>query len=76
MADAFDSRKHLPSLSTFAPQVAPGKRSPTVCQLDMEDWVAVQSLILKKGSSRVMDELRACGAMDILLFSLHNTLIC
>lgn len=56
-------------------KVAPGQRSPTVSQLDLDEWVAVQSLILKKGSSRIMDELRACGAMDILLFSLHNTLI-
>lgn len=56
-------------------QVAPGKRSPTVSQLDTDGWVAVQSLILKKDSSRVMDELQACGAKDILLFTLHNTRI-
>ncbi len=56
-------------------QVAPGKRSPTVSQLDTDGWVAVQSLILKKDSSRVMDELQTCGATDILLFTLHNTRI-
>lgn len=56
-------------------KVAPGKQSPTVSQLDTEGWVAVQSLILKKDSSRVMDDLQACGATDILLFALHNTRI-
>ncbi|CAM9929196.1 unnamed protein product [Scytosiphon promiscuus] len=56
-------------------KVAPGKRSPTVSQLDTEGWVAVQSLILKKDSSRVMDDLQECGATDILLFALHNTRI-
>ncbi|CAM9559360.1 unnamed protein product, partial [Ectocarpus fasciculatus] len=56
-------------------QVAPGKRSPTVSQLDTEGWFAVQALILKKDSSRVMDDLQGCGATDILLFSLHNTRI-
>lgn len=56
-------------------QVAPGIRSPTVSPLDTEDWVAVQSLILKKDSSRVMDDLQACGATGILLFALHNTRI-
>lgn len=56
-------------------QVAPGKRSPTVSQLDTEGWFAVQSLILKKDSSRVMDDLQGAGAKDILLFALHNTRI-
>lgn len=58
-----------------AEQVAPGKRAPTVSKLDLEDWVAVQSLVLKKDSSRIMDDLQACGAVDILLFALHNTRI-
>lgn len=54
-------------------QVTPGKRAPTVSPLDVEGWVAVQALILKKESSRVMDALKAAGATDVLIFSLQNT---
>lgn len=57
----------------WALQVTPGKRSPTVSQLHGEAWVAVQALIHKKDASRIMDDLQAVGATDILLFTLHNT---
>lgn len=60
-------------LSRARVQVTPGKRAPTVSQLDMTGWVAVQALILKKETSRVMDALKAVGATDILIFSLQNT---
>ncbi|CAM9851954.1 unnamed protein product [Discosporangium mesarthrocarpum] len=56
-----------------AKQVTPGKRSPTVSQLEDKSWVAVQALINKKDTSSIMDSLQAVGATDILLFSLQNT---
>lgn len=54
-------------------QITPGKTAPTVSQLDMPGWVAVQSLIEKKESSRIMDALKIEGATEILLFALQNT---
>jgi ATP phosphoribosyltransferase len=54
-------------------KITPGKRSPTVSQLDNNDGVAVQALVKKKESSRVMDELQRAGATDILLFSISNS---
>ena len=78
-------------------QITPGKRSPTVSQLDdgagkimkpliflvrhvplshvFLTWftVAVQSLVLKKGASKIMDDLQEAGATDILLFSISNS---
>lgn len=55
--------------------MAPGKRAPTVSPLDLKDWFAVQSLVLKKDSNRIMDELQKHGAVDILQFALQNTRI-
>ncbi|CAM9421420.1 unnamed protein product [Choristocarpus tenellus] len=58
-----------------AKKVTPGKRSPTISQLEEDDWFAVQALILKNDSSSIMDELQKQGAKDILLFALQNTRI-
>ena len=54
-------------------KITPGKRSPTVSQLDNNDGVAVSALVKKKESSRVMDELQIAGATDILLFTINNS---
>ena len=54
-------------------KITPGKRSPTVSQLDNNDGVAVSALVKKKESSRVMDELQRAGATDILLFTINNS---
>jgi HisG, C-terminal domain len=35
--------------------------------------VAVQSLVLKKAASKIMDDLQMAGATDILLFSISNS---
>ena len=53
-------------------KITPGKRSPTVSQLEGEG-VAVSALVKKKESSRVMDELQNAGATDILLFTINNS---
>ncbi|KAG5186854.1 ATP phosphoribosyltransferase [Tribonema minus] len=56
-----------------AQAITPGKRSPTVTQLQEEGWYAVQALIEKKKSSDIMDQLSEVGATDILLFALQNS---
>lgn len=35
--------------------------------------VAVQSLVLKKAASKIMDDLQMAGATDILLFTISNS---
>lgn len=53
-------------------QITPGRRAPTVSPLEEENWVAVSSMVEKKNSATVMDELTAIGAEDILVFNLDN----
>lgn len=52
--------------------ITPGKRSPTVQQLDEDSWVAVSVMVETKQTSDVMDKLKELGATDILLLSLSN----
>lgn len=60
-------------LMPMALKITPGKRSPTVSELDGDAGVAVSALVLQSRSSAIMDELEKAGATDILLFSITNS---
>ena len=60
-------------LLATATRITPGKRAPTVTQLDAMNWVAVSSMVEKKTIATVMDELVGCGATDILVLDLANS---
>lgn len=62
------SRDKLPSVF----QITPGRRAPTVSPLEEEGWVAVSSMVEKKSLAKVMDDLVAAGAQDVLVFNLDN----
>ncbi|KAL4075182.1 hypothetical protein V8B97DRAFT_1944837 [Scleroderma yunnanense] len=62
------SRDALP----LAVQITPGRRAPTISPLDQDGWVDVSSMVLKKDSAKVMDELVKIGAQDILIFAIDN----
>ncbi|KAL8974957.1 MAG: hypothetical protein Q9197_000798 [Variospora fuerteventurae] len=63
---------HRDVLST-ATKITPGKRAPTITQLDEVDWVAVSSMVEKKKIATVMDDLASCGATDILVLTIGNS---
>ncbi|KAK9463493.1 uncharacterized protein V1516DRAFT_667911 [Lipomyces oligophaga] len=54
-------------------RITPGRRAPTISPLEDSDWVAVSSMVEKKNSAEVMDQLRLAGAEDILLFNISNS---
>ena len=56
-----------------AVKVTPGKRSPTVTNLDCGNVKAVSSLVLKKEVSSKMDKLHEIGATDILVLDISNS---
>ncbi|KAF8470230.1 hypothetical protein BDZ91DRAFT_771296 [Kalaharituber pfeilii] len=57
-----------------AKMITPGKRAPTVTQLeDEDDWVAISVMVDKKKLADVMDALEKVGAQDILAVSLSNS---
>ncbi|KAI4166639.1 MAG: hypothetical protein LQ343_007875 [Gyalolechia ehrenbergii] len=60
-------------LLSMATKITPGKRAPTITQLDEADWVAVSSMVEKKKIATVMDELASCGATDILVLNIGNS---
>jgi len=62
---------HRSDLATVI-QITPGKRSPSITQLDNSEWVSVQALVPKSGAAGVMDQLEAAGATDILLMGLNS----
>lgn len=53
--------------------VTPGKTSPTIDPLEKEGWVAVSATVESKNVANVMDELTACGAIDILVLNIINS---
>ena len=61
-------RKNLPA----ALKVTPGRRAATISPLEDNDWVAVNSMIEKKKTAEIMDELVKIGAQDVLIFNLDN----
>lgn len=56
-----------------ATSVTPGKRAPTITQLEEEGWVAVSAMVEKKKIAPTMDELAKVGATDILVLDIHNS---
>ena len=53
-------------------KITPGKRSPTITALT-DGGHAVSSLVSKNSIVKVMDDLHAAGARDILVFELSNS---
>lgn len=53
-------------------KITPGKRSPTITQLT-DGGHAVSSLVKRGEVVKVMDDLHAAGAQDILVFELSNS---
>lgn len=53
-----------------AAQITPGLEGPTVSPLAKDGWVAVRSMVPRKDSQRLLDDLYAAGARGILLTDL------
>lgn len=64
----YDIRKELVEQ---AAALTPGLESPTVSPLRDSEWVAVRSMVPKKETNRIMDELYDLGARAILVSSIH-----
>jgi len=58
-----------------ASSVTPGKRSPSVMNLDLTGWVSVSALVEKSKAASVMDKLESIGATDILTTGLLSSRI-
>jgi len=56
-----------------ATAITPGKRAPSVTQLDEDGWVAVSAMVEKKSIATVMDNLEEIGATDILVMTISNS---
>lgn len=54
-------------------KITPGKKSPTITNLECGNTKAVSALILKKEISDKMDALEEAGATDILVLELKNS---
>ena len=54
-----------------AVSVTPGFESPTVSPLRTPGWSAVRSMVPRKDTNRIMDELWAIGARAILVTDIH-----
>ncbi|MEO5993921.1 MAG: ATP phosphoribosyltransferase [Arthrobacter sp.] len=64
----YDIRKELVEA---AAALTPGLESPTVSPLRDSDWVAVRSMVPKKQTNAIMDELYDLGARAILVSTIH-----
>ena len=64
----YDIRKELVE---DAAALTPGLESPTISPLRDSDWVAVRSMVPKKQTNRIMDELYDLGARAILVSTIH-----
>lgn len=53
-------------------KVTPGRKAPTIQNIDDEGWVAVSSMIERKQKGDILDELKKEGATDILVFEVSN----
>lgn len=53
-------------------QITPGRRAATVMPLDVDEWNAVQAMVLRSDVAPVCDRLEAAGASDILVMQLAN----
>lgn len=54
-------------------EISPGKKSPTITNLEAKGMKAVSSLVLMKEVSEKMDALHDIGATDILVLNLENS---
>jgi ATP phosphoribosyltransferase len=54
-----------------ASALTPGIESPTVSPLQLKGWSAVRSMVLRKDTNRIMDELWDLGARGILVTDIH-----
>jgi ATP phosphoribosyltransferase len=65
------------SLLHEATQITPGKRAPTVSNLETEGqgapWVAVSVMVERTKVAEIMDKLENLGASDILVFNIVNS---
>jgi ATP phosphoribosyltransferase len=51
--------------------ITPGIESPTVAPLHERGWSAVRSMVLRKQTNRIMDELLDVGARAIIVTDIH-----
>jgi ATP phosphoribosyltransferase len=51
--------------------ITPGIESPTVSPLHHRGWSAVRSMVLRKETNAIMDELWDLGARGILVTDIH-----
>jgi ATP phosphoribosyltransferase len=54
-----------------AAALTPGIESPTIAPLQEKGWSAVRSMVLRRDTHRIMDELWALGARGILVTDIH-----
>jgi ATP phosphoribosyltransferase len=52
-------------------ELTPGIESPTISPLHREGWVAVQAMVPRKDTNRIMDQLYDIGARGILVTGIH-----
>lgn len=52
--------------------ITPGRRAPTISNIDDEGWVAVSAMIERKRKGEILDDLVAHGAADIMVFEISN----
>ncbi|MBT1002047.1 ATP phosphoribosyltransferase [Paenarthrobacter sp. DKR-5] len=64
----YDVRKDLVEQASA---LTPGLESPTISPLRDSGWVAVRSMVPKRDTNRIMDELYDLGARAILVSSIH-----
>ena len=53
-------------------RITPGKRAPTITELEEPGWVAVQAMVERNRIALVMDDLIAAGATDVLVVKIEN----
>jgi ATP phosphoribosyltransferase len=51
--------------------LTPGIESPTISPLHRERWMAVQAMVPRADTNRIMDELYEIGARGILVTDIH-----
>lgn len=52
--------------------ITPGRRAATVMPLDVDEWNAVQAMVLRNEVAVICDRLETAGASDILVMQLAN----
>ena len=51
--------------------ITPGIESPTVAPLHVKGWSAVRSMVPRRDTNRIMDELWELGARGIIVTDIH-----